>query len=47
MFGRELTEQVRADSRLTDKMTPLLVEKCISAVEANGEPPLEHFTNSS
>ncbi|KAF8274606.1 hypothetical protein EI94DRAFT_1768774 [Lactarius quietus] len=35
MFGRELTEQVRADSRLTDKMTPLLVEKCISAVEAN------------
>lgn len=35
MFGRELTEQVRADSRVSDKMTPLLVEKCIEAVEAN------------
>ncbi|KAH8992790.1 hypothetical protein EDB86DRAFT_2930892 [Lactarius hatsudake] len=33
MFGRELTEQVRADSRITDKMAPLLVEKCIAAVE--------------
>lgn len=43
MFGRELTEQVRADSRLTDKMTPLLVEKCITAVEATGEPPSEHL----
>lgn len=34
IFGRELTEQVRADSRFTDKMTPLLVEKCIEAVDA-------------
>ncbi|KAI0305649.1 Rho GTPase activation protein [Multifurca ochricompacta] len=34
MFGRELTEQVRADSRFTDKMVPLIVEKCIAAVDA-------------
>jgi hypothetical protein len=47
MFGRELTEQVRADSRITDKMTPMLVEKCITAVEANGEPLSKHFTISS
>jgi hypothetical protein len=46
MFGRELTEQVRADSRVSDKMTPLLVEKCIEAVEANGEPISEHSTIS-
>ena len=38
MFGRELTEQVRADARPTDKMVPLIVEKCIAAVEDSGEP---------
>lgn len=37
MFGRELTEQVRADSKFTDRMVPLIVEKCIAAVEATGE----------
>ena len=42
MFGRELTEQVRADSKLTDKMAPLLVEKCITAVDATGKPLSEH-----
>lgn len=47
MFGRELTEQVRADSKVTDKMTPLLVEKCIEAVEANGGSISEHLTISS
>ncbi len=47
MFGRELTEQVRADSRLTDKLAPLLVEKCIAAVEATGEPLSEYLTISS
>ncbi|KAI9458541.1 RhoGAP-domain-containing protein [Russula earlei] len=31
MFGRELTEQVRADSKVTDRMVPLIVEKCIAA----------------
>ncbi|KAI0256026.1 hypothetical protein BJV78DRAFT_433609 [Lactifluus subvellereus] len=34
IFGRELTEQVRADSKLTDRMVPLIVEKCIAAVDA-------------
>jgi hypothetical protein len=39
MFGHELTEQVRADSKLSDRMVPLIVEKCIAAVDATGEPP--------
>lgn len=39
MFGHELTEQVRADSKLSDRMVPLIVEKCIAAVDAIGEPP--------
>ena len=43
MFGHELAEQVHADSRFTDKMTPLLVEKCIAAVEATGESLSEHL----
>jgi hypothetical protein len=33
MFGRELTEQVRADSKFSDRMVPLIVEKCIAAVD--------------
>ncbi|VDC01697.1 unnamed protein product [Peniophora sp. CBMAI 1063] len=33
MFGRELIEQVRADSRGGDRMVPVIVEKCIEAVE--------------
>jgi hypothetical protein len=40
MFGHELTEQVRADSKLSERMVPLIVEKCIAAVDATGEPPL-------
>ena len=40
MFGRELTEQVRADSKFNEKMVPLIVETCIAAVEASGEPLL-------
>jgi hypothetical protein len=39
MFGRELTEQVRADSKISDRMVPLIVEKCISAVDATGKSP--------
>lgn len=35
MFGRELTEQVRADSKISDRMVPLIVEKCIAAVDAS------------
>ncbi|KAI0028791.1 hypothetical protein K488DRAFT_57737 [Vararia minispora EC-137] len=33
MFGRDLIEQIRADSRGSDRMVPILVEKCIDAVE--------------
>jgi hypothetical protein len=39
MFGRELTEQVRADSKVSDRMVPLIVEKCIAAVDASGKSP--------
>jgi hypothetical protein len=38
MFGRDLTEQVRADAQGGDRMVPIIVEKCIEAVEANGKP---------
>lgn len=37
MFGRDLIEQVDADAQGGDRDTPVLVEKCISAVEAIGE----------
>ncbi|KIY74283.1 RhoGAP-domain-containing protein [Cylindrobasidium torrendii FP15055 ss-10] len=33
MFGRDLVEQVQADSRNTPRDVPVLVEKCIEAVE--------------
>ncbi|RPD57622.1 RhoGAP-domain-containing protein [Lentinus tigrinus ALCF2SS1-7] len=33
MFGRDLVEQVRADSRDEDRMIPVIVEKCIDAVD--------------
>ncbi|KAG8904479.1 hypothetical protein FRB99_001691 [Tulasnella sp. 403] len=34
MFGRDLVDQVRADARGTDRVIPVIVEKCIEAVEA-------------
>ncbi|KAF8161043.1 hypothetical protein B0H34DRAFT_699173 [Crassisporium funariophilum] len=34
MFGRDLTEQVRADSTDEERQIPVIVEKCIEAVEA-------------
>jgi hypothetical protein len=37
MFGRDLTEQVRADSKYEERQVPVIVEKCIEAVEARGE----------
>jgi len=46
MFGRELTEQVRADARPNDKMVPLIVETCISAVETSGESHSSGLANS-
>jgi hypothetical protein len=36
MFGRDLIEQTRADARGEDRMIPVIVEKCIMAVEAIG-----------
>ncbi|KAF9452345.1 RhoGAP-domain-containing protein [Macrolepiota fuliginosa MF-IS2] len=34
MFGRDLVEQVQADSQGDDRQVPIIVEKCIQAVEA-------------
>ncbi|KAJ7703285.1 hypothetical protein B0H17DRAFT_1194482 [Mycena rosella] len=34
MFGRDLTEQVLADAQGGDRQVPIIVEKCIDAVEA-------------
>lgn len=36
MFGRDLVEQVRADARGEHRQVPVIVEKCIEAVEAIG-----------
>lgn len=33
MFGRDLTEQVRADSKDEERLVPVIVEKCIDAVD--------------
>lgn len=37
MFGRDLIEQVRDDSKNSELFVPLIVEKCINAVEALGK----------
>ncbi|KAF9049694.1 hypothetical protein BJ165DRAFT_1525038 [Panaeolus papilionaceus] len=34
MFGRDLIEQVRSDSKEEERQVPVIVEKCIEAVEA-------------
>lgn len=36
MFGRDLVEQVRADARGSDRQVPVIVEKCIDAIETLG-----------
>ncbi|KAJ8077137.1 Rho-type gtpase-activating protein [Marasmius tenuissimus] len=36
MFGRDLTEQVRSDAKGGSRQVPVIVEKCIEAVEALG-----------
>jgi hypothetical protein len=36
MFGRDLIEQAQYDGRGDDRQVPILVEKCIQAVEAIG-----------
>ena len=43
MFGRELFEQVQADSQGDDRQVPIIVEKCIQAVEAVGMTILHSF----
>ena len=37
MFGRNLIEQVRADAKGEGRYVPVIVEKCIDAVDALGE----------
>jgi Rho-type GTPase-activating protein 1/2 len=37
MFGRDLVEQVHADSRGSGRLVPVIVEKCIDAVEIIGK----------
>lgn len=36
MFGRDLAEQVHADAKNGNRQVPVIVEKCINAVEASG-----------
>lgn len=36
VFGRALIEQVHADAKGTDRHVPVIVEKCIDAVETLG-----------
>jgi hypothetical protein len=43
MFGRDLIEQVRADSVKEHRDIPIIVEKCIAAVELLGTCPLSNF----
>ena len=40
MFGRDLIEQVRLDAKGGKRLIPIIVEKCISAVEALGKAHL-------
>lgn len=37
MFGRALIDQVRSDAKGSDRHIPMIVEKCINAVEALGK----------
>lgn len=36
MFGRDLVDQVRCDLRWGERKVPVLVEKCIEAVDTLG-----------
>ena len=36
MFGRDLVEQVRADAKGEERYIPVIVQKCIDAVDALG-----------
>ena len=46
MFGRDLTEQVLADARGGDRQVPVIVEKCIEAVEVLGKHLLRRQSSS-
>jgi hypothetical protein len=37
MFGRDLVEQARADAKGADIPVPMIVDKCIEAVEFLGK----------
>jgi hypothetical protein len=37
MFGRDLVEQVKSDLKWGERRVPVIVEKCIDAVEALGK----------
>ena len=45
MFGRDLVEQVRADSKDGPRQVPVIVEKCIEAVESLGKV-IHDWTNA-
>ncbi len=36
MFGRDLSDQVRSDSKDEQRLIPVIVEKCIDAVDVLG-----------
>ena len=36
MFGRDLIEQAKADSKDSERFVPVIVDKCIDAVETLG-----------
>ena len=42
MFGRDLREQVQEDSENSEVFIPIIVEKCINAVENNGKFMIEY-----
>lgn len=44
MFGRDLAEQVYADAKGSSRQVPVIVDKCIEAVEAIGM--LYYFFNA-
>jgi hypothetical protein len=45
MFGRDLIEQTREDTKGGDRQIPVIVEKCIEAVEILGKSSSIPFCN--
>lgn len=46
MFGRDLTEQVAYENRGDERAVPIIVEKCIEAVETLGKA-LQHLLSKT